>query len=372
MKNTFGTEVTITLFGESHGEMIGVVIDGLAPGIPIDEEQIRSFLTLRRPAGRISTQRREQDQYQIVSGYYQGKTTGTSLTIVIPNEDKKSKDYEGKEALLRPSHADYTAYAKYHGFQDPRGGGHFSGRLTAALVAGGAIAVDILQKKNILIGTHILQCGDVRDQGFETVEEEILRQQIQTVQKKPFPVLNPEKEEEMQQAILAARADRDSLGGILQTGICGLPAGLGEPFFDSVESRLAHMLFSIPGVKGVDFGTGFGLGSLRGSIANDPWTVKQGKVKTKTNHSGGINGGITNGMPVIFKTAMRPTPSIGRPQQTVNFKTMEAETLEIKGRHDPAIFHRAKVVVDTMTAFVLLDMITQKEGTDWMRSDMAL
>ena len=362
MKNTFGTSVAVTLFGESHGAYIGAVLDGLAPGIRIDEESIRHMLTLRRPAGKISTPRQEQDAYQIVSGVLKGKTTGTPITILIPNQNVKSGDYAQMQTLARPSHADYTAQCKYHGFQDSRGGGHFSGRITAALVAAGAICKSALEQKGIFIGTHVKKCAGICDRDFGDLSAD-----IRELNGKTFAVLDEGAGENMQQAILAAAAEGDSVGGILETAVTGMPAGVGEPWFDTMEGMLSHMLFSIPAVKGVEFGAGFAMADLHGSEANDPFRMEAERIVTATNNNGGINGGITNGMPICFRTAIKPTPTIFKAQDTVDFCSLTNARLEPKGRHDPAIVHRARIVQDAATALVLCDCLAMRFGTDWLR-----
>ena len=362
MKNTFGSSVAVTLFGESHGEYIGAVIDGLAPGIDVDEAYISHMLDLRRPSGRISTPRQERDAFQIVSGMINGKTTGTPITILIPNENVKSGDYAQMRTAARPSHADYTAQCKYHGYQDARGGGHFSGRITAALVAAGAICKCALEKKGILIGTHVKRCAGISDRDFEDLPSD-----IQAVNKKTFAVLDASCEEKMKDAILQAAADGDSVGGVLETAIIGMPAGVGEPWFDSVESQLAHMMFSIPAVKGIEFGAGFAIADMRGSAANDPMRMQNGRVVTTSNHNGGVNGGITNGMPIILRTAIKPTPTIFKPQETIDFQDMTDTVLSPKGRHDPAIVHRARVVQDAAAAIVMCDALAMRLGTDWLK-----
>lgn len=362
MKNTFGNSVAITLFGESHGEYIGAVLDGLAPGIEIDREYIENMLTLRRPDGKISTQRKEKDEFKIVSGVINGKATGTPLTILIPNENVKSSDYAELKTVARPSHADYTAQCKYHGFQDSRGGGHFSGRITAALVAAGAICKSALEQKGIFIGTHVKSCGGVSDRDFNDFMSD-----IQVLSNKTFAVLDEVCEETMKKKILEAAEDGDSLGGILETAIIGIPEGLGEPWFDSVESLVSHMMFSIPAVKGIEFGAGFDFADMKGSTANDPIRIENEKIVTTTNNNSGINGGITNGMPIVFRTAIKPTPTIFKPQNTVDFQNMTETLIEPKGRHDPAIVHRARVVQDAATAIVLCDMLSLRFGTDWLK-----
>ena len=357
MKNTFGQSVAITVFGESHGEAVGAVLDGMAPGIEVDTELIKAQLSKRAPQGKTDTPRKEKDNFQILSGVFNGKTTGTPITIVIPNENTKSGDYN--YGIARPSHADYTAYMKYHGYEDYRGGGHFSGRVTAGLVALGAIALSALKKLGICIGTHISYCGGVSDRPFEDVENDIL-----SLQNKSFPVLSEDCEQKMTEAILKAREDKDSIGGEIQTAITGVPAGVGEPWFDSVESILSHALFSIGGIKGVEFGYGTGFANSLGSTANDELRYENGSVVTKTNNNGGINGGITNGMPIVFKCTVKPTPSISKEQNTVNFLTGENTKIEIKGRHDPAIIRRVCVVVDSVCALAVCDMLAQRYGTD--------
>ncbi len=363
MKNTIGSSVAVTLFGESHGPSIGVVIDGLAPGIPVDEAFVAKMLARRRPAGAISTARQETDPFVIESGVFEGYTTGTPVCIRIPNEDTRSKDYSQTRYLARPSHADYTANEKYHGFEDYRGGGHFSGRLTAALVAAGALVMPALEKKGICVGTHIRRCAGIADRAFDDVQKD-----ISALKEMEFGVLDNAAGEQMQKAILQAKADCDSVGGVLETAITGLPAGVGEPWFDTVESVLSHMLFAVPAVKGVEFGAGFALADMTGRHANDPFCMEDGKVCTKTNNAGGINGGITNGMPVVFRCAVRPTPTISQAQETVNMETKENTVLTAKGRHDPCIVHRARVVIDCVTALTVCDLLAGRYGTDWLGS----
>jgi len=403
-KNTFGNSVTITIFGESHGAEIGAVLDGLAPGIPVKEEFIAEKLSLRRPAGAISTGRVEPDRFRIVSGVFEGRTTGTAVCILIPNENTRSKDYSATRFLARPGHADYTANCKYHGYEDYRGGGHFSGRVTAALVAAGAIAQSALEDKGILIGTHIARCAGIADRGFAggagsgsaagttpgsgsaaavrsagsaagagsigsggaVAGFADLNADIRALSTSNFAVLDPAAAAVMRAQIERAAAEGDSVGGVLETAVTGFPAGVGEPWFDSLESVLSHALFSIPAVKGVEFGDGFALADLRGSTANDSFRMLDGKIVTATNRNGGINGGISNGMPLIFRCAVKPTPSIYKEQDTVDFSAGTDEKLLLKGRHDPAIVHRARVVVDSVCALVLCDMLAQRFGTDFL------
>lgn len=363
MKNTFGNSISYTLFGESHGEEIGIIIDGLAPGIEVDEEYIRLQLTRRRPSGKISTARKEADEYRIVSGVFAGKTTGTPICILIPNLGKKSGDYSSLASLPRPGHADFAAECKYHGFQDYRGGGHFSGRLTAPIVAAGAIAESVLMKKGIYIGTHIKSIADQSDRDFSENE---LKNELISLSESNFPVLDSSAGERMRVKAEKAALEGDSVGGILECAVIGMPSGVGEPWFDSTESMLSHALFSIPAVKGVEFGAGFGFASKRGSEANDAFTTDGERIYTKTNNNGGINGGITNGMPMIFRLVIKPTPSIFKEQETVNLGKMENAKLKIEGRHDPCIVHRAAPVVDAVTAMVLCDMLTGRFGTDFL------
>lgn len=362
MKNTFGNNIHFTLFGESHGQEIGMVIDGMAPGVKVDEDFINSQLAKRRPSGKISTARQELDPFRIVSGVFNGETTGTPIAIIIPNANTKSKDYSKLKDLPRPGHADYTAEVKYHGFQDYRGGGHFSGRITTPIVAAGAIAISALRKKSIVIGTHVKRCAGVDDADFSDYAVELPK-----LNDKTFAVIDDAKEAEMVAAIEKAAADGDSVGGILETVITGMPAGVGEPWFDTMESELSHILFSVPAIKGVEFGDGFAMADMRGSEANDSFYMDGDTVKTKTNHNGGINGGITNGMPIVIKCVVKPTPSIFKEQDTIDMKKNEDSKLLIEGRHDPAIIHRARVVVDSVVALCLCDMLCGRYGTDYLK-----
>ena len=361
MRNTIGNNLTLTLFGESHGSYIGAVIDGIAAGIKVDEEFINYQLSKRRPQSKIETARVEKDNFLLASGVFNGYTTGAPLSILIPNENVKSKDYASMKNIARPSHADYVANVKYHGFNDYRGGGHFSGRITAPIVALGSIVIQALEKKGIYIGTHILKCGDVLDQEFVGNVEEII-----SLNKKSFPVIS-DIENNIKEEVLKYSSCGDSIGGILQTEIVGLPVGVGEPWFSSVEGVLANAVFSIGGVKGIEFGKGFGFSEGSGSLLNDNFEIKDGKVVTKTNNNGGINGGITNGMPVVFNTSIKPTPSILMPQDTIDFEKMENVSLTIEGRHDPAIIRRIAVVIDSITAIVIADLLVTKYGTDYLK-----
>jgi len=364
VKNTLGNSMAVTIFGESHGAYIGVVLDGLAPGIKIDDDFINKQLSLRRPSGRISTARVELDPYQIVSGAYEGYTTGTALTIIIPNSSQHSKDYSKTRSIARPGHADFTAYKKYHGYEDFRGGGHYSGRITAAIVAAGAIVIPALKEKGIVIGSHILRCAGVSDRAFEDYEADIAR-----LSSMDFAVLDENTAVNMKARALEAANMGDSVGGVLETAIIGLPAGLGEPWFDSMESQLSHAMFAIPAIKGIEFGAGFDMVDALGSEYNDSFRMDGDNIVTKTNNNGGINGGITNGMPLTFRLAVKPTPSIYKKQESVDFMKGENASLQIEGRHDPAIIHRARVVVDSLSALVIYDILAGRYGTDFFAAE---
>ncbi|MBR2891702.1 MAG: chorismate synthase [Bacilli bacterium] len=362
MKNTLGYNVRFTLFGESHNDTIGGVIDGLSAGIKIDEEFIKSQLDKRRPQQGIETSRVEADNFKIISGVFNGYTTGEALCVLIENNNTRSQDYESFKNTPRPSHADFVAFEKYHGYNDYRGGGHFSGRLTSVIVCIGAILIKALEHKNIYIGSHIKKCGKVIDKDFsiDCLEE------VKSLQNKSFKLLN-DLEEKITSEIKEAASHQDSIGGVIQTAIVGLPIGLGDPWFSSVEGMLSNALFSIGGVKGVEFGAGFNFAEMVGSCANDGLILEDNKVKTKTNNNGGINGGITNGMPVVFNVCVKPTPSIAKTQDTINLETHENVKLNITGRHDPAIIRRIAVVIDSITAIVVCDLLKTKYGDDFLR-----
>ena len=364
MKNTLGENFCVTIFGESHGPYIGVVLDGIAPGIEVNKDFINHQLDLRRPSGKISTKRVETDEFILASGVFNDKTTGTPLTILIPNSVQHSKDYEKTATLARPGHADYTANVKYHGFQDFRGGGHFSGRITAALVAAGGIIIPELEKKGIKIGTHIKSLGGIKDRNFEDYQKD-----IDFLCGTNFPVLDADKSEQMKTLAEKIAAEGDSVGGVLESVILGMPAGVGEPWFGTLESELSYALFSIPAIKGVQFGDGFDMVDSFGSEFNDSLQIVQdngkSKVITKTNHNGGINGGISNGMPILFRCAVKPTPSIYKTQDTIDMSKNENAKLSIQGRHDPAIIHRARIVVDSVVSFVIYDALAGRFGTDF-------
>ncbi len=356
MSGTWGNKIKLSIFGESHGEGIGITIDGLEPGIELDLEYIKQEMSRRAPGNSsLSTPRKEGDEFKILSGYFNGKTTGTPLAMVIYNSNQHSKDYEKTKDLMRPSHGDFTGYIKYGGFNDYRGGGHFSGRITAPLVFAGAICKQILRKKGIIIGGHIKSIGDIEDKSFELshISEESLKELV----KDRFPLLNSQLRDNMKNEILKAREDKDSIGGVIEVAAINLPIGLGEPFFNSIESNLAQLLFSIPGIKGVEFGLGFDITKMRGSQANDEYYIAEDGIETYSNNNGGVLGGITNGMPFVFRTAIKPTPSIGKTQRTIDIKKGENSEIEIVGRHDPCIVLRAIPVVEAVAAIAILDFI---------------
>ncbi len=358
MSATFGRNLRMTIFGESHGKGIGLVLDGLPPGTPIEEEFIKEEMARRAPGkNQMSTQRQEKDAFIIESGVFEGKATGTPLCVLIPNSDQHSKDYSLLKDVMRPGHADYAGKVRYKGFNDYRGGGHFSGRLTAPLVFTGAVAKTVLAQKGIVVGAHVARIGKITDDLFNPLGE--MTERLMALRKFTLPVLDDGKASLMEAEIMAAREQMDSVGGIVEVMAVGMPPGVGDPFFDSLESRLSHALFSVPAVKGIEFGAGFALAARKGSEANDPMTFDKGKVRTTRNNNGGITGGITNGMPVLFRVAIKPTPSIGQPQQTVNVSEGKNTILVIKGRHDPCIVPRAVPVVEAVTAWILLDMLLE-------------
>jgi chorismate synthase len=356
MSGVWGNKIKYSIFGESHGKGIGINIDGLPSGIKLDLGAITLEMKRRAPGqDDISTTRNEKDEFQIISGYFNERTTGTPLCAIIWNSDMHSKDYAELKTVIRPGHADYTGNIKYSGFNDFRGGGHFSGRLTAPLVFAGAIAKQILSEKGIEIGAHIYQIAGIFDDPFDKVN--INSELLKTIGQRKFSVVDVNKGAEMITAIHNAKEKQDSVGGVVECAILNLPEGLGSPFFDSVESLLAHLLFSIPGVKGVEFGTGFDIANFSGSEANDEFYMDEDRVRTFTNHNGGILGGITNGMPLVFKAAFKPTASISKLQKTIDISKMENTVIAVKGRHDPCIVQRALPVVEAAAAMVILDLL---------------
>lgn len=354
MSHIFGKNVTLSLFGESHGEGIGAVVGGLPCGEEIDLEGVQCQLSRRAPGGNVlGTSRKETDHVEVMSGLFQGKVTGAPICGVIRNNNTRSRDYTPE--YPRPSHADYAAHIKYKGCADYRGGGHFSGRITAGIVFAGAMAAQILARRGIFIGAQVTQIAEVYGRSF--ANGDLNRDCFAMLQATDLPVLSFEIEPQMRKAILDAKHDSDSVGGVIESAIIGVPAGVGAPFFDSIESRISAMLFGIPAVKGVSFGGGFDLCAMRGSQANDSIINTPNGIVTETNNNGGITGGISNGMPIIVKTAIKPTPSIGRAQTTVNLKTGEQEEYQVHGRHDPCIVPRAVCVIEAALALVVLDIL---------------
>ncbi len=362
MSSMWGNKLKLSIFGESHGEGIGVVIDNIPTGIKIDMDYIEKQMARRAPGkSELATKRKESDSVKILSGVFNGYTTGAPLCAVIYNEDKQSKDYSQLKDIMRPGHSDYPSFVKYEGFNDYRGGGRFSGRITAPLLFAGALAMNILERyRNIFVASHIKSIYNVEGEGIELKNYEAAH--FNYLKDMEFPVLSEEAGKLMKAEILKAKEDGDSVGGTVETIITNIPAGYGEPFFDSVESKLSQMIFSIPAVKGIEFGAGFNIAKMPGSSANDSYFMDDGKISARTNNNGGILGGITNGMPVLFRTAIKPTPSISLPQHTVNAALMGNSLLEIKGRHDPCIVPRALPVIEGASALVMLDLILEKDG----------
>lgn len=358
MAATYGNLFKITIFGESHSQAIGVVLDGVPAGIELDFDEIDREMARRAPGqNKFSTPRAEADQPMINSGVFEGKTTGTPICAVILNTNTRSKDYTPE--VLRPSHADYSGMVRYNGFNDYRGGGHFSGRLTAPLVFAGAIAKQILKKQGVEIFAHIKNIGSVSDESFSYTNPDT--HTLRALKTEILPLLDKSKAADIEAEILAAKSELDSVGGSIEAVICGMKAGVGSPFFESVESRISQMLFSVPAVKAVEFGIGKAFSTMRGSEANDPFVLEDGCIKTKTNHNGGINGGITNGMPVVVTTTVKPTPSIGKEQETVNIKEMKEVSSRTHGRHDPCIVQRAVPVIEAALAIAALDLLLEEK-----------
>ena len=358
MSSTWGNKIKVSVFGQSHAEAIGVCIDGLPAGEEVDMEELCRFLQRRAP-GRsdVSTPRREADEPKILCGLVNNVTCGAPLAAIIENTNTRSKDYDFLKETPRPAHADYPAQIKYGGFQDVRGGGHFSGRLTAPLCIAGGICLQILQRKGIQIGAHISSVDGCADEAFNPMG--VSRETLDRVKALDFPVLSREKGEEMRKRILAARAEGDSVGGTVECIVTGLPAGIGGPLFGGLDGKIASAIFGIPAVKGIEFGAGFAAAGLKGSENNDPYTVKNGKIQTESNNAGGILGGISTGMPLLFRTAFKPTPSISKTQKSVKLSTLEETELCVTGRHDPCIVPRAVPVVEAVTAIAVLDAILE-------------
>ncbi len=351
MSSSFGKNLHLTIFGQSHSSAIGVTIDGLPAGEEIDLERLQRFLDRRAPGGRAyATARQEADRPEILCGMKDGVTCGAPLCALIRNTDTRSGDYAPFARIPRPGHADYTAWVKYGGYQDSAGGGHFSGRLTAPLCIAGGICLQLLEREGITLISRIASIGPVEDRGAlasSTAEKE-------------FPVVDDAQGAAMQAAIAAAKAEGDSLGGVIECAVMGLPPGLGEPMFGGMESLIAAAVFAIPAVKGVEFGAGFAAAALRGSEDNDPFAVEEGRVVTTTNHCGGILGGITNGMPLVFRAAVKPTPSIAREQQSICLETLAPAPLRVGGRHDPCIVPRAVPCMEAAAAIAIYDALLER------------
>jgi chorismate synthase len=356
MGSIWNGTVTISLFGQSHSPAIGVTVDGLPAGIPVDLEELQKFLNRRAPGHHAwATPRKEADRPEFLSGLKNGYTCGAPLTAIIRNTNTRSVDYAEIQDLPRPSHADYTARIKYGGYEDGDGGGHFSGRLTAPYCIAGGIILQYLKRQGIEIGAHLASIATVHDQPFDPVG--VNKNQLHVVRERDFPILNPEMEAPMREAIEQARQEGDSVGGVIECAAVGVPAGLGDPMFDGLENRIARLVFAIPAVRGIEFGTGFEAAAMRGSAHNDSFYMDEGQVHTKTNHHGGILGGISSGMPILFRCAIKPTPSIARPQDTVRLSQMENAHLAVRGRHDPCIAPRAVPVVEAAMAIALGDAL---------------
>lgn len=349
-------ELSVSIFGESHGKAIGLVIDGLPGGFKVDFDAILDFMARRAPKkDGTSTMRSEKDFPNVVSGMVDGVLTGTPLCAVISNTDQHSADYKSVSHMARPGHADYTGYIRYNGSNDLRGGGHFSGRITAPLVFAGAIASQILESKGIITGAHILSINNVCDNRFDSVN--VTGEQLKTVRNRYLPLIDTNVEAGMREVINDALLNQDSVGGVIEYAAVGLPAGIGSPMFDGVENRISQIVFGVPAVKGIEFGIGFEASKLHGSENNDPFCIENGEIKTVTNNHGGILGGITSGMPLIFRTAIKPTPSILKPQKTVDYVNMTEETLNIKGRHDPCIVPRAVPCIESAANLAILSYL---------------
>ena len=360
MSATYGKNFKITIFGESHGPAIGITLDGLQPGFSLDMDKISIEMQRRAPGkNKVSTQRKEPDMPEILSGYFENKTTGAPLCAIIKNNDTRSKDYGDLQYSMRPGHSDYSAFVKYQASNDFRGGGHFSGRLTAPIVFAGAVAKQLLEQKNIYIGSHIKSIKDVSDQNFDPINIE--KSLLDNLHIMEIPAIRTDISQEYEKKILEAKMQEESVGGVIECAAIGIMPGVGEPFFDSLESNIAHLMFSVPAVKAIEFGAGFDITQMFGSQSNDTMYYDGHIVKTKTNNNGGITGGITNGMPVIFRVAIKPTSSISKTQDTINIKDKTNTKLDVIGRHDPCIVQRAIPVIEAMAAIAIYDMIREME-----------
>ncbi len=365
MSSSWGNNLRVSIFGESHGNAIGVVLDSPPPGLALDMEQLAAFMARRAPGqGAHTTARKEPDLPQIQSGLVNGRTTGTPLCAIIPNTNTRSGDYGEMEALARPAHADYTGFVRYGGYNDIRGGGHFSGRLTAPLVFAGGMALQALAQKNIAIGAHIAHIHGVADAVLDPVG--VTAEQLQSITQKPFAVIDDQQGALMLAEIETARTNLDSVGGVVECCGVGVPVGLGSPIFDGLENRIASLVFGVPGVKGIEFGAGFAAANLFGSQSNDPMQVESGIISHTANRHGGILGGISSGMPIVFRVAFKPTPSIAQQQSTVDYRKAENAVLQIRGRHDPCIVPRAVPCVEACLAIALMDAMMEGGNTPWI------
>lgn len=355
MSGMWGNKLKISIFGESHGDAIGITIDGLPSGVALDLQKIKTEMIRRAPNGEVySTMRKEDDDVQIVSGFFNGKTTGTPLCGLILNENTQSKDYSKTKNIMRPSHSDYGYFVKSNGNNDYRGGGHSSGRITAPLVFCGAICKQLLAEKGIEIVSHILSIADIKDKRFD---DKIDADTIKHLSGKTFPLLETIRESDMIQRIVDAKYVGDSVGGTIECAIVGVKPGIGDPFFDSIESKLSSLLFSVPAVKAVEFGNGYEIAKMRASVANDTFSFEKGKVITNSNNNGGVLGGISTGMPIVFNVAIKPTASIFLAQQSINVETHENVRFNIEGRHDPCIVIRALPVIEAVSAIAIYDLV---------------
>lgn len=355
--NSVGKNIIIHFFGESHGDYIGVTIDQIIPGIKIDHKLIQSYLRRRRPISDINTSRVEEDSYEIISGIKEGITTGAPLTVLIKNQNHLKNEYLNLNITPRPSHSDLPAYIKFKGYNDYHGGGMFSGRLTALWMIVGAISEQILVNKNIYVGSHIYQACEIYDDPFETTK--ITKELLYSIKNNPIPLINHEVKDQLLKLIKQTKEEHDSLGGVIESAAINLPIGLGNPLFHSVESYLSYLLFSIPSVKGVEFGDGFHFAKMKGSTSNDEYQYENSQIKTKSNHNGGVVGGMTNGQPLIVRTVFKPISSIGKQQNTINLENKTNTMIKIDGRHDVQILTRVPVIVDSVINFAILDLLME-------------
>lgn len=353
MSSTWGNNIKVSIFGESHGEAIGTVLEGIPAGQKINFDEIICQLNRRKPRNDgFTTSRKETDNFKILSGIFKGRTTGTPICAVFYNEDADSFSY--KDLVFRPGHADYTAHVRYQGFEDYRGGGHFSGRLMCPLVFAGSICRQILENKGIFLGSHISSVGNINDKSFDPVN--VSKASLKNLSQSEFPAIDQEAKSIIERKILSIKSQGDSIGGTIECAIVGVPAGLGNPIFDNIESKISSIIFGIPAVKGIEFGRGFDSSKILGSENNDNYILKEGKISTETNNHGGILGGISSGMPIIFKVAFKPTPSIAKKQITIDAKNNSPKILELSGRHDPCIVLRAAPIVESAAAIAILDI----------------